>query len=175
MAGHFYFLLTLLFYLSLMFFKPSSGHNDILSGFFVFGFYGIGFISSLMLTIKLVQIGGFDWVSNQSGIRNSIVNLGWICMTMATLICLDIKDTLHPGELNPFSQWLAINKGFIWMPLLMLVPCLFLLNTHLSAGISPYVYKMPLIIGFGMSVLIVLVIMFRGLKKIESLTEYNFG
>ena len=91
MTGYIFFVLTILFYICLIFYRPSAGQNDIISGFLVFAFYGIGFISSVILTIKVVQQGGFDWVSAQSATRNIIVGIGWISMTMATLICLDLE------------------------------------------------------------------------------------
>jgi len=171
MAGYIFLVLTLLFYICLIFIKPSAGHNDIISGFLLLAFYGIGFISSGMLTIKVVQHGGFDWVSAQSSTRNIIVGIAWISMTMATLICLDLEATSQPNELRQFFHWLAKSKSLIWMPLLMLVPYFFLLNTDLRASVPPNAYKIPLMIGFGISALIVLGLLFIGKKKKEPLDK----
>ncbi|MFM9951121.1 MAG: hypothetical protein ACKV1O_24515 [Saprospiraceae bacterium] len=171
MTGYIFLVLTFLFYVCLIFLKPTAGHNDIISGLLLFVFYGIGFISSLMLTIKVVQHGGFDWVSAQSGIRNIIVGIGWIGMTMATLICLDIEAAAQPSELQHFFQWLAKSKSLIWMPLLMLVPYFILLNSNLKASISPNVYKIPLTIGFAISALMVLWLLFLGIKKKDPFDE----
>ncbi len=54
MSGYFFFLLALFFYLGLALFKPASGHNDIISGLFLFVFYGVGLISSLMVSCLFI-------------------------------------------------------------------------------------------------------------------------
>lgn len=54
MSGFFFFLLTLFFYLGLALFKPTSGQNDIISGLFLFVFYGVGLISSLIVSCLFI-------------------------------------------------------------------------------------------------------------------------
>lgn len=165
MTGYIFLGLTVIFYIILIFFKPNAGQNDIVTGCLLLAFYGLGFVSSAMLTIKVVQHGGFDWVSDQSTTRHVIVGAGWICVTMATLICLDLEATSEPLELRQIFQWLAKSKSLLWLPLLILVPYFFLLNTDLRASAPPNMYKIPLIVGFATSALMVLVLLFLGIKK----------
>jgi hypothetical protein len=168
MSGYILLVLTLLFYISLVLYTvPTSNLYHPLIAFLVLAYYGIGFISSLLLTINVGRHGGFDWISDQSNIRHVVVGIGWMCMTMATLICLDIKEAAQPSELRAFFQWLGKSKSLIWLPQLMLVPYFFLLSTELRASVSPNVYKTPLMVGFAISAFMVLVLLFLGLKKKE--------
>ncbi len=167
MSGYFFLIITFLFYLSMTLFKPAAGHNDIISGLLLFIFYGVGLVSSLIVTIKVVQQGGFNWISAHTGIRNIITGAGWIIMIIATLISQDIDSALQPSELKPLFQWLAKSKCSIWLPWLMLVPYFFLLNSDLHSNLVPKLNKIILITGFALSLIMVLIFLISGLKKKE--------
>lgn len=117
---------------------------------FIFKFaLGICFtICGLILTLSVGGKGGFDWVSHQSGTRNLLVGIGWLCMAAATFACTVFKWEWHQNEFPQFLRWLALSNGHIWIPLLMFIPYFFLLNAETRASVSPNVYKIPLIIGF---------------------------
>jgi hypothetical protein len=147
---YFFFLLTLLFYIGLVFInlsEPPGGQDGMGYGLALFAL-GIGFtISSFFLTLSVGWKGGFDWVSQQSGTRNLLVGIGWLGMAAATFACTVFKWEWHPGEFPHFLRWLALRNGQIWIPLLMLVPYFFLLNADTRASVSPNLYKIPLTIG----------------------------
>lgn len=149
MLGYIFFGFTLVFYGGLFFINSSeprmSGEGGMGYGLGIAAL-GLGFaISSLILTISVAYKGGFDWITN---FRALIVGLGWLFMAVATFACVAFKWEWHEGEFPQFLRWLAKSEGQVWMPLLMLVPYFFLLNTELRASVSPNMYKIPLIIGF---------------------------
>ncbi len=167
MSVYIFFILTILFYVCLIFFPPTAAQNDIVTGFLVFAFYGIGFLSSAALTILLVKRGGLDWVSPSESTRNIIVGIGWISMTVATLLSIDLASSTEPQSLRYLFQLLARSKSVLWLPLLMILPYFFLLNANIRASVPEALYKIPLIAGFAISIFMVLGLVFTGLKKKE--------
>jgi hypothetical protein len=165
MFGYIFFSFTLIFYVGLFFINSSeprmSGEGGMGYGLGIAAL-GLGFaISSLILTISVANKGGFDWITN---FRALIVGIGWLFMAAATFACVAFKWEWHEGEFPQFLRWFAKSEGQVWMPLLMLVPYFFLLNTELRASVSPNMYKMPLMIGFVLTAIMSLGLLFGWLK-----------
>jgi hypothetical protein len=163
MTGYFFLGLTCLIVIGFTFFnlpKPRLSGDGAMGYGLGLAFFGLAVtISSMILTIYVGWKGGFDWVS-ESGIRNFVVGIGWLCMAIATFACGAFKWEWHQGEFPIFLHWLAKSNGQTWIPLLMLVPYFFLLNSEMRAIVSPNVYKMPLIFGFALTFIMSLAILF---------------
>jgi hypothetical protein len=156
MLGYFFFGATLLFYIGLTLLnlsKPPSGQNGM-GLFYIIPFLAIGFaISSLILTLCVGWKNGFDWVSTAGTPRNLLIGGGWLSLVATTIFCIFFKWEWHQGGYPLFLRWLALANGQVWIPLLMLVPYFFLLNTELRASVSLNTYKIPLMICFALSVI----------------------
>jgi hypothetical protein len=168
MLGYFFYGLTLLIVIGFTIFsasKPSlSGENGMGYGLGL-AFFGLAFaISSLILTLYVGWKNGFDWVSNQNFNRNVLVGLGWACMAAAVFACGVFKWEWHEGDFPKFLDWFAKSNGQTWIPLLMLIPYFFLLNTETRASVSPNMYKIPLIIGFVLTIIISAALLFGWLR-----------
>ena len=160
MFGYFFFGLTLLIVIGFTIFSAKKpilmGENSMGYGLGL-GFFGLAFtISSFILTLFVGWKDGFDWVTDQDLNRTLLVGLGWLLMSVATFACAAFKWEWHQGEFPQYLRWLAKSNGQTWIPLLMLVPYFFLLNTETRANVSPNVYKMPLMIGFALCSLMAL-------------------
>ena len=161
--------LTLLFFLGLTlingyFLKPHRGEDGMALGMML-QVVVIGFtVCSLILTLSIWWKGGFDWVSPQSRTRNILVGIGWLCMVVAIFH----SSFFSSGWYHEFPDDLRVlikRTGQLWMPVLMFVSCFFLLHKDLRAHVSPYFYKTPMAIAFGLAVLMVLGILFGWVRK----------
>jgi hypothetical protein len=168
MLGYFFFGTTCLIIIGFTLFNTSKPNltGDSAMGYGLgLAFFGLVFtISSLVLTLCVGWKGGFNWVSDQNTTRYLIVGLGWLSMAVATFACAAFKWEWHQGEFPQFLHSLAKSNGQTWIPLLMLVPYFILLNPELRANISPIVYKMPLIIGFALTFIMSMAILFGWLR-----------
>ncbi len=161
--------LTLLFFLGISlingyFSKPHRGEDGIALGMML-QVVVIGFtICSLILTLSIWWKGGFDWVSPQGRTRNILVGIGWLCMVVAIFDSSFFESGWY-HDLPDFFRLLIKRIGQIWMPLLVFVSCFFLLNTELKTRVSPYFYKTPMVIAFGLAALMVLGILFGWVRR----------
>ncbi|MBL7818031.1 MAG: hypothetical protein JNL70_23680 [Saprospiraceae bacterium] len=129
--------------------KPNLAGEGAMAYGLLLVFFGLAFaISSLMLTLYVGGKNGFDWISIHSFNRNILVGLGWLCMAVVVFACGVFKWEWYSESYPQFLHGLAKINGQVWLPLFMLVPYLFLLNTDIRANVSPNVYKIPLMIGF---------------------------
>lgn len=165
MLGYVFFGFSLVFYMGLFFVNLSeprlSGEGGMGYGLAIAAL-GLGFaICSLILTISVANKGGFDWVVDP---RFFIIGAGWLCMAAATFASVAFKWEWHEGEFPQFLRWLSVSHGQVWIPLLMFVPYFFLLNAELRASVSPNMYKIPLIIGFVVSAVMSLSLLFGWFK-----------
>jgi hypothetical protein len=172
MLGYFFFGVTSLIVIGFTFLgwsKPNSSSDGLMGYGLGLAFLGLAFtVSSGILTFCVGWKGGFNWVSDQSSTRHLIVGFGWLCMAIATFACAAFKWEWHQGEFPIFLRWLAKSNGQTWIPLLMLVPYFYLLSAELRASVAPQVYKMPLMIAFGLTVFMVLGLLFGWVRnKIE--------
>lgn len=129
-------------------YKPKGTGDQLVGwGFFLFGIMAAYAICSLMLTINIAYKGKFDWISESNVIRNSIIGIGWLCLTAGVFYITIINaDWKASGSAN----WLGlimVHYGAIWIPLLMLVPYAILINPEWSNSVSPNMYKIPLLMG----------------------------
>lgn len=142
------------------------------------GDYGVGygfvwillvsgfFISTGLLAWNLNQKHCFDWApAFFLRYRNWLVFLGWIAFALATIWSLEYKSKWHEGEFPQFMHWFALSRAYLWLPLLILIPALYLLNTHRQVGFAPDWVKIPMQIGFIVSVLIGLGILYGFAKS----------
>ncbi|MEZ5043516.1 MAG: hypothetical protein R2828_26705 [Saprospiraceae bacterium] len=165
MIGYIFFGFSLVFWMGLFFVNFSeprmSGEGGMGYGLAIVAL-GLGFaISSLVLTISVANKGGFDWVG---GPRFFIIGAGWLCMAAATFACVAFKWEWHEGEFSPFIRWLSVGHGQVWIPLLMFIPYFYLLNSELRVSVLPNIYKIPLMIGFVVSAMMSLGLLFGWLK-----------
>jgi hypothetical protein len=176
MIGYFFFGITLIIVIIFTvanISEPTGGQNNMGTEALAFLALGTGFtISSLILTLCVGSKGGFDWVSDKSGTRNLLVGIGWLCMVVATFACMALK--WDKGVFPPFLVLLGKSYGQTWIPLLMLVAYFYLLSADLRASVSPNVYKIPLTIAFGLTVIMTLSLLFVFLRlKIEKQTVHK--
>ena len=168
MPGNILIVMTIIFYASLanLLLKPKPG-----------GDYGVGY--SFMV---LINVGGFiifsgflawnmnmnhcfDWIPDSFlRYRNWLVFLGWIAFASASVWSLDYHSKWIEGEFLPFMRWFALSKVYVWLPLLMLTPALYLLNAERMAGYAPVWVKVPVQIGFSVSFLLALGILWAFTK-----------
>lgn len=167
MLGNFFFGLTTLFYIGLAMInisKPPTGQNAMGYGL-ALAFLGLGFtVCSLVLTFSVSGKGGFDWVQTGGASRNLVIGIGWLSLAVTTFFCAAFKWEWYAGELPEFLHWLAVRHGQIWIPLLILVPCFFLLNTETRASLPQNIYKIPMILGFSISLMFSMGLLFGKLR-----------
>ncbi len=168
MLGYILLGFTLVFYIGLVSINISEPRTSGEAGMgygLALAALGLGFtICSLILTINVANKGGLDWVLSAGASRNVLIGIGWLSLAIATFACAVFKWEWHEGAFPKFLHWVAVHHGQIWLPLLMLVPYFFLLNAQTRASISPNVYKIPLIIGFAVSVIMSLTLLFTWFK-----------
>ena len=114
-------------------------------------------ISSLLLTISVTAKGGFNWVSGSSFKRNSTVAILWFGLAAAVVICMYAKSEFPKGHQTSVLPGLLSYPyyfGAAWLPLLMLVPYALIINPQWHDGLSPAFYKIPLVTGCVMGLLL---------------------
>ena len=99
----------------------------------------------------------FDWTSAPFlRYRNWLVFLGWICFVVAIIWSLEYQAKKVENELPQFLNWFTWSKVYIWLPLLMLFSCLYLVNAQRLTGIAPFWAKISIQTGLSVSFLITL-------------------
>ena len=95
----------------------------------------------------MVIQGKFDWISDAKASRNIIIGMGWLCLTAGVVYSTMINvDWKNPNTATGLGL-IMVFYGAIWIPLLMLVPYVLLLNPEWQNTLSPNFYKMPLVLG----------------------------
>lgn len=151
MFGNIILGLTFLTYLVLLFVsfnngKP-TGHYDFMFGFFILVVYAV---LSLILTVTLTAKGDFNWMSNSTLWRNVGVGVLWLGMMAGVVICSITKMEVRFGDqLQGITRlfFLLIYYGGFWLPLLMLLSYMSILNPEGRFAISPNIVKMLLFLG----------------------------
>ena len=154
MFGNLFFGLTALVYFALIIFNltkvTATGERLVGWGMLAFVLIAAYIISSLLLTISLASKGAFNWISDSLLLRNSAVAVLWLGLVAGVVFCTSIKaDFSSATPVTGPMGWLnlPIYYGGIWLPLLMLVPYAILLSPGWRETLSPNLYKIPLIIG----------------------------
>lgn len=163
MLGNILIVLVVIFYgclVSLLLKPMPSGDYGVgySLGYFI---YVAGFIiASGLLAWNMNLNHCFDWLpASFLRYRNWLVFLGWISFVVAIIWSLDYNSKWIEGEFPEFMRWFAQSKAYIWLPLLMLIPSLYLINAQRLAGFAPFWIKIPIQTGFSVSFLIALVIL----------------
>ena len=146
---------SVLFYIGLIIlsFQLENKRDDTGLGGMLLALTGFGWaISSLILTISMNRKGSFDWVSNQEMTRNLLVGIGWVVIVSAIYFSAAFKIYWSEGEILPqFLRWISLHYATIWLPLLVLVPCLVLMNGEMPVRDFPNLFKIPFLLGFAVS------------------------
>lgn len=164
MLGNLLIVATLICYglLANLLLKPAPGGDYGVGYSFVWLIYMAGIILStglLVLNMKLNQC--FDWTfASYSTYRNVLIFISWIAFNIAVVWSLDYNSRWIPGEFPEFMRWLSLSKVSIWLPVLMFVPALYLLNAQREAGLAPSWVKLSMTLGFCVSLLIGLGILY---------------
>lgn len=163
MLGNILFILvaiTLIGLISITASPMPGGDRGVGAAFFLF-LVGISFlIATGLLTWYLGWNNYFDWIGLPGIQRNGIIFIGWIAFAFATLASAFFKVEWHAGEFPQFLRWLSQAQAAIWLPLLMLVPALILMNSdRTAANVSEYV-KIPMMTAYILSILMAFGLLF---------------
>ncbi len=156
MIGNILLVLTALFLIGLLSStaSPSPGGDAGVGRAYAIFFCAIGFVLlSGLLTWNLAWNNCFDWVQLPGIQRHALVFIGWIAFITAILLCVGLIMGGYGDGTPQFIRWLSQAKAGYWLPLLMLVPAFMLLNFKREAGFAPDFVKIPMIMGFLLSVL----------------------
>lgn len=153
-TGNIFLGLSALFYLLLLFAnssKPASSGDNVMGYGLAMAFLGLCLaLSSLVLLLILAFNGGFNWVSENTGPRLLLVLASWAGFSATVFFSAIFK--WEKTDMIPGMQVFAGHTA-VWLPLLLLVPCLLLLNEGLRGNAAPLLYKAPLIAAFAVSML----------------------
>jgi low affinity Fe/Cu permease len=168
MFGNILILIALIFYGCLfnLLLKPMPGGDYGVGYSIVWIIYVAGFfISTGLLAWNMNQNHCFDWLpAFFLRYRNLLVFLGWITFIVAIIFSLGYQSNKVEKELPQFLTWFTWSRVYIWLPLLMLIPSLYLINAERLTGFAPSWVKISIQMGFAVSVFMVLVLLFSFLK-----------
>ncbi|MFN0216097.1 MAG: hypothetical protein ACKVT2_17700 [Saprospiraceae bacterium] len=137
-----------------------GGDKGVGYGFMIF-LCGAGFLLFTgLLAWNLGSNNCFDWVSLPAARRNWLVVIGWLAFAFSVFGTALFRTEWHDGEFPQFLRWFSKAQASIWLPLLILVPAFILLNFEREAGYVPGFVKIPMLAGFGLSILIGLGLLF---------------
>jgi hypothetical protein len=121
------------------------------------GIYYIGFIViasytilSLVLTIRVSAMGGFNWISDSIHWRHIGTGMLWLGMIAGVVISSMAKAEISFGDkLVGIERLVALlfYHGGIWLPLLMLLPYASFLNPEWRFALAPPLANFLLLLG----------------------------
>lgn len=153
-TGNIFLGLSALSYLLLLFAnssKPAGSGDNVMGYGLAMAFLGLCLaLCTLVLLLILAFNGGFNWISESAGPRLLLVLAGWAGFSATVFFSAIFK--WEKVDMIPGMQILA-GHAAVWLPLLLLVPCLLLLNEGLRGNAAPLLYKVPLIVAFAVSML----------------------
>lgn len=160
MIGQLLFGVTFLIYIAMGIFSLRSNpggdqFGSAYSALVLLAAYGI---CSVLLTIYILVTGGFNWISDNSYIRNTIVTIFWLGMMAAALFTIGRTELHKYYQLTGFVRSLSfvIAYSAIWLPLLMLIPYYYFLKPEWQDTAPPILFKIPLILGCTLGFLLLL-------------------
>ncbi|MEO6039464.1 MAG: hypothetical protein ABIQ93_13710 [Saprospiraceae bacterium] len=158
--------------------SPSpSGDYGVGYAFLLFS-CGAGFLlTSGLLAWNLTATGRFDWLPALGGNRNWLIFFGWLAFAVATLAMSLFRSEWHAGELPEYLHGLSKTLAGLWLPLLVLVPALLLINMERTTGTVADFVKFPLLAGVAMGFFIALTIVFGLLraKAMETMDKREYA
>lgn len=115
-------------------------------------------LSMIIVCIVIARAGGFNWISPHAAFRNGVI----IVSLSAILFTIYLSSVAFSNEVGIMKMAAAIIP--IVLPLPLLAASVILLNKSLYLNVSIAVWKTPLIILAGISVLVcaVMLVMFIG-------------
>lgn len=152
MFGNIILGLTFVSYLLLVFanLSPVRGTGDQNAGAVVYFFIFVAFaVLSLILTVIIAYQGGFNWISNSRLLRNAGIGVLWSGIIMGIFLCtLNKMEVRFGDQLQGYTRFffLFIYNAGIWLPILMLLSYISILNPQWRFAISPNLFKILLLI-----------------------------
>ncbi len=155
MVGNLLLFPVVLFLIGLLYITASPAPSgDYGVGYsLMFVLFGGGFVVfTALLTWNLTRNNCFDWIQMRSSERNLLVFFGWLAFIFATFLSASLRTAEPEAGIPSFLYWLSQAYAAYWLPLLMLVPAVLLLNYGRAAGVAPDFIKIPIKTGFLLSV-----------------------
>ncbi|MFN0175372.1 MAG: hypothetical protein ACKVU0_12035 [Saprospiraceae bacterium] len=132
--------------------KETPRGSDALTGYawtiILFNLFFLGCMT--IVAIAIGWKGGFDWISPSKGTQFLFVAIG----LLATILTAALSG-LFKGEPGAMAVLLRVFSGFApaLIPLVLIVTGAILLNDGLRAAVPMAVYKIPLMVVFGLGIL----------------------
>ncbi|MCC6726108.1 MAG: hypothetical protein IT258_16495 [Saprospiraceae bacterium] len=164
MFGNILFILTLISYgfLANLSLKPTPGGDYSVGYAFVWMFYAGGFLLfSGLLAWNMNLNHCFDWLPAPfASHRGLTVFIGWGILLLALFWSMEYHTKWNEGEFPFFMRWLALSKVHFWLPIMVFIPALYLINAECPAGFLPNLVKYSWLLGFAASFIMGLGILF---------------
>ncbi|MBK7812026.1 MAG: hypothetical protein IPO62_17230 [Saprospiraceae bacterium] len=162
MFGNIFILFILVIYgfLANLLLSPRPGGDYGVGYSFVFMIYSAAFIISTGLLAWNMSLNHcFDWISGSFlKYRNWLVFLGWFSFVLASLWSLEYSDKKVDSVIPSFMNLFTWSRIYFWLPILILVPCVYFLNVQ-EKMVTPAIWpKIMLQTGFSFSLLISMVL-----------------
>ena len=142
------------------------------------GDYGVGYahsflvlsagfiISSGLLAWNMTLNNCFDWLpASFLRYRNWVVFFGWIGFVAAMIWSSEYQSKQLNDAFPQILNWFIGTKVHIWLPLLVFIPSLYLINAERLTGVAPFGVKMAVLTGFSISSFIASCFLFVMLRR----------
>lgn len=128
--------------------KPPGGNDEGATGYLMIlvAILHLGFLFFMALaTLAIARNGGFDWISERAGLRNSVIWTGLITAVFTLFFCAVSK--LTPDD---FPAWVQgfLAFGYYFIPITLIAAGFVLLVPSLRAAVPALVYQVPLAVLF---------------------------
>jgi hypothetical protein len=146
---------TLLYFLiiSAAYGKPPTQSGDAVGGYamssFIFSLVFAGCMA--VVAIAVAWKGGFDWISFQRPARYLTVAVGFLAIVIVSALSMALK--YEPESQLPFAVRYLTGVAPALFPLVLLIAGVILLNSSLREATPVVVYKIPLALVSGISIL----------------------
>ncbi len=160
MFGNIIIIISLFFYgcLVQLLRKPMPGGDYGVGYAYSWIFCVAGFIISTgLLALNMNLNHCFDWLPESFlPYRNWLVFFGWLAFDLTIIWSLESQHKKRENGIPLFLGWFTWSKVYFWLPLLMLIPSLYLINAERVIGFATNWVKIPIQTGFTVSSLIAL-------------------
>jgi hypothetical protein len=169
MLGNILIVISLISYglLASLLSKPMPGGDYGVGYSLAFLYLGAGFIiSSGLLAWNMNVNHCFDWLPTSFlRYRNWLVFLGWIAFVIAVMWSSEYQSKQLNDAFPQFMTWFIGSKVHIWLPFLVFIPSLYLINAERLTGIAPFGVKMAVQAGFSISFFMALCFLFVMMRR----------